>query len=64
MTSMAVWDQIRDLVEDKREELKDKYGRRPSQMDVASAAIIRGLEYVDDELGLKKQKIDRVHVKY
>lgn len=56
MTSVSIWDNVRLLIEVKREEMYQKYGRRPTQMDVASAAIIRGLKDVEDELGLNKGK--------
>lgn len=51
MTAVSIWDNIRDVIEQKREEIYRKHGRRPTQMDVASAAIIHGLDNVEEELG-------------
>lgn len=59
MTSVSIWDNVRLLIEVKREEMYQKYGRRPPQMDVASAAIIRGLKDVEDELGFNKVDKER-----
>jgi len=59
MTSISIWDNIRLLIEVKREEIYQRYGRKVTQMDVASAAIIRGLKDVEDELGLNKVDKER-----
>lgn len=56
MTTVKIWDSIRDKIEEKRNELKDKYGRKPTQMDIASSAILVGLDSVEERLGFKTQK--------
>lgn len=55
MTSVSIWDNVRLLIEVKREEIYQRHGRRPPQMDVASAAIIRGLDKVEEELGFRNE---------
>lgn len=53
MATIAVWDKVRDMVDDKRDELYAKYGRRFTQMDVASVAITNGINSVEEDLGLR-----------
>ena len=56
MTTVAIWDNILSIIEKKRDDIYRLHGRRLSYMDIASAAIIRGLDNVEDELGLSKSK--------
>ena len=56
MTAVQIWDSIRDKIEEKRNEIKKKYGRRPTQQDIASTAILAGLDSVEERLGFKTQK--------
>ncbi len=52
MATVAIWDKVLRMIDDKRDEMNLKYGRRFTQMDVASAAIIQGISNVEYELGL------------
>lgn len=56
MTAVQIWDNIRKVIEDKREEIHKKHGRRPTQQDVASNAILAGIDGVEERLGFKTQK--------
>ena len=54
MTAVQIWNNLREVIEQKREDIFKKYGRRPTQMDVASAAIVEGIDKVEESLGFKK----------
>jgi hypothetical protein len=63
MTAVKIWDNIRKVIEDKREEINMKYGRRPTQQDVASSAILAGIDQVEKKLGFQTTGNEKNDVK-
>lgn len=59
--SLTVYPDVYDLVQKRREEIHDKYGRWVRQIDIASTAVLRGMDGIEDELRelrlIRKDKI-------
>lgn len=55
MAVVSIWENIYKMINEKRDEIYTKYGRRVQQQDIASLAILNGIDKVEGELGLHKE---------
>ncbi len=53
-TVLEAYDDVHAIIVRKKLEIREKYGKKIDMVDITSAAIKRGIDKVDDELGLKK----------